>query len=79
MTGLFNIENIHVTTYKSSKGLEFDTVIIPDFDSYKWYINNTDNTSENDYYVALTRAKTNLFLITKKSLRGIDPSTYETE
>ncbi|MBZ9730883.1 DUF2075 domain-containing protein [Salegentibacter sp. JZCK2] len=79
MTGLFSIENIHVTTYKSSKGLEFDTVIIPDFDSYKWYINNTSNTSENDYYVALTRAKTNLFLITKNSLTGIDTSTYETE
>lgn len=26
------IKNVHVTTFKSSKGLEFDTVIIPNFD-----------------------------------------------
>ena len=26
-----SINNIHITTFKSSKGTEFDTVIIPDF------------------------------------------------
>lgn len=26
------IKNVHITTFKSSKGLEFDTVIIPNFD-----------------------------------------------
>ena len=26
-----DIKNIHITTFKSAKGLEFDTVIIPNF------------------------------------------------
>ncbi len=57
------IENIHVTTFKSSKGLEFDTVIIPDFDNYNKNIRNLRVITENDYYVALTRTKRNLVLI----------------
>ncbi len=59
-----NIENIHVTTFKSSKGLEFDVVIIPEFDGYKRLINNPNyNVNAEDYYVAFTRARRNLFLI----------------
>lgn len=78
MEALADISNIHVTTLKSAKGLEFDTVIILNFDSHKWYINNSKtHTSENDYYVALTRAKTNLYLLTKNKLRGINSTTYE--
>lgn len=72
------LKNIHITTFKSSKGIEFDTVIIPNFDSYQWFIENT-NVIMNEYYVALTRAKTNLFLICKNELTTIDESTYETE
>ena len=34
------IENVHLTTFKSSKGLEFDVVIIPEFNSYIRLINN---------------------------------------
>lgn len=30
---LSEIDNVHVTTFKSSKGTEFDTVIIPDFEN----------------------------------------------
>ena len=52
------MENVHITTYKSSKGTEFDTVIIPEFD----YVCTT-NTPKSDYYVAFTRAKLNLFLL----------------
>jgi len=70
--------NIHVTTFKSAKGIEFDTVIIPNFDSYDWFIQNTDMIGMNDYYVALTRAKLNMFLICKFSL-NINDGTYETE
>lgn len=57
------IENLHVTTFKSSKGLEFDQVIIPDFSSYKYIIDKFDVITEADYFVGLTRAKTSLFLI----------------
>lgn len=60
------IENIHITTFKSAKGLEFDTVIIPDFQNYDWNIANLTLApiTENDYYVAMTRARRNLYLIT---------------
>lgn len=52
------MDNVHITTFKSSKGTEFDTVIIPEFD----YVCTT-NTPRSDYYVAFTRAKLNLFLL----------------
>ena len=63
------IENLHITTFKSAKGLEFDTVIIPDFQNYDWNIKNLDKApiTENDYYVAITRARRNLMGISKKS------------
>lgn len=57
------IENVHVTTFKSAKGLEFDTVILPDFDNYQSNINNLNIVDENDYYVVFTRARRNLMLI----------------
>lgn len=58
------IENIHITTYKSCKGLEFDTVIIPFFNRFKDFIDGAlDVVTENDYYVVLTRSKRNLILI----------------
>jgi len=57
------INNVHITTFKSSKGLEFDTVIIPYFDKTKDFIKNYDVVNEKDYFVAFTRAERNLFLI----------------
>ena len=57
------IENIHVTTYKSCKGLEFDTVIIPYFNKYQDFIDNFNVVTEKDYYVVFTRTKRNLILI----------------
>jgi len=74
----FYIKNIHITTFKSSKGLEFDTVIIPDFHNYNYNIENMDTVTKNDYYVAFTRAKTNLFLISSKEL-DINKNSYEIE
>lgn len=71
-----SLERIHITTFKSAKGLEFDTVIIPGFDSYNWFIDNADNFSENDYYVALTRAKLNLFLLCKNDININSTDTY---
>ena len=57
------IENVHVTTFKSSKGLEFDTVILPDFNDYEQNISSLYVVEENDYYVVFTRARRNIFLI----------------
>ncbi len=74
------LERIHLTTFKSAKGLEFDTVIIPKFDSHRWVIDNPTmkNITENDYYVGLTRAKRNLFLLCKESLGHLN-NTYKKE
>lgn len=70
--GIQEISNIHITTFKSAKGLEFDTVIIPNFhkafdDNYlgKYRIN------WKDYYVGITRARNNLFLISNNSISKI--------
>ena len=79
------IENLHITTFKSAKGLEFDTVIIPDFQNYDWNIKNLDKApiTENDYYVAITRARRNLYLISTQvptTLKGQNQSqTYTIE
>lgn len=74
------LSGIHVTTYKSSKGTEFDTVIMPNFDRFDWLIANCpDKISEKDYYVAFTRAKTNLFLICKKNPNKGNINTFEIE
>ena len=61
---LSDIERVHVTTFKSSKGLEFNTVIVPNFSSYNWWLSERSNiVTENDIYVVLTRSKNNVFLI----------------
>lgn len=74
-----SLSGIHITTFKSSKGTEFDTVIIPNFDRYDWMLTNTSTITDKDYYVAFTRAKTNLFLICKTNPELGDTSTYELE
>ena len=79
MSEFEGISGIHITTFKSSKGIEFDTVIIPNFDSFDWMIDNTDNITEKDYYVAITRTKRNLFLICKNHTDKGDPDTFEIE
>ena len=79
MEGFKGLEGVHVTTFKSSKGLEFDTVIIPSFDSMDWYMTNTDRISDKDYFVAITRAKLNLFLICKKFPNQGDSDTFDVE
>jgi superfamily I DNA/RNA helicase len=74
------LENVHVTTFKSSKGIEFDTVILPDFEHWKYnFVRYDRSVKENDYYVAFTRAKRNLYLISTTNNIGINPATFETE
>ncbi|UZJ63729.1 hypothetical protein OKW96_14955 [Sphingobacterium sp. KU25419] len=73
------IENIHITTYASAKGIEFDTLIMPQFENMREYIRTKYAISENHYYVSFTRAKTNLFLISAVKPSDIHVSTYELE
>ncbi|MBB2146830.1 DUF2075 domain-containing protein [Pedobacter sp. LMG 31464] len=73
------IENVHVTTFKSCKGTEFDTVIIPDFQKMKYNLRYMFVTEENDYYVAFTRAKRNLFLLSSSVPGFIHSSTFDIE
>ena len=78
--GVFQgLSGIHITTFKSSKGTEFDTVIIPNFDRFDWLIANTTIITEKDYYVAFTRTKTNLFLICRNNPHKGDTKTFEIE
>ena len=61
---LNTIDRVHVTTFKSCKGLEFDTVIIPNIHSYNFWKNNEYNiVNDEDLYVVLTRSKSNIFLL----------------
>lgn len=74
------LSGIHITTFKSSKGTEFDTVIIPEFDSFLKIIADAKfKTTETDYYVALTRTKTNLFLLCKNGFPKIGDANTVTE
>lgn len=56
------IMNIHCTTFKSCKGLEFDLVIIPNFTLNFLSQTNTFITWM-DFYVGATRAKSMLYII----------------
>jgi superfamily I DNA/RNA helicase len=76
--GLVRIENIHITTFKSSKGLEFDVVIMPYFDSYQYFMSNYRVVEDKDYFVAFTRARRNLFLLSDNDL-AIDESLISVE
>ena len=64
------ISSVHISTLKSAKGLEFDTVIIPDFDLFQKDLDNLYTVEKGHYYVAFTRAKQNLILIDNSSLNG---------
>ncbi len=65
------IDNVHVTTYKSAKGMEFDTVIIPDFGSKDYLCNSFATVKWNDFYVAVTRARSNLYLFSNYDIPGL--------
>ena len=75
--GCQELGNIHVTTFKSAKGLEFDTVIIPNFqnvdeDLERFHIN------WKDFYVGVTRSRTNLYLISDSSCSMVNSQYVET-
>lgn len=57
------MKQLHITTFKSAKGLEFDTVIIPDFHRAFEQKDPKFHIDWKDFYVGCTRARTNLILI----------------
>lgn len=65
------VGNLTVTTFKSSKGLEFDMVIVPNADLLP--VNEVSQLKE--IYVALTRSKEGLFILTQN---GILPNWCQT-
>jgi DNA helicase IV len=69
-----NLKNILVTTFKSAKGLEFDTVIMPDFE-------DAENEHRKQYYVGVTRARRGVYIICSSlpdMLRSFPISSYKT-
>lgn len=68
------LQNILVTTFQSAKGMEFDFVILPEF-------NNASGNKKNHYYVACTRASNQLYILCSNELptvlQSFDKNTYE--
>jgi len=68
-----NLKNIVITTFKSSKGMEFDIVIMPQFQFLQ-------EKNLNEYYIGATRAKTALYILAIGKLpnifKSIEKSTY---
>lgn len=52
--------NLYIGTIHSSKGLEYDTVMLVNVGGYRFKVDSEEN--KNLLYVGITRAKTNLFI-----------------
>jgi len=69
-----NLKNILVTTFHSAKGMEFDYVILPEF-------NLAEEDKSNHYYVACTRAANQLYILCinkiPKIMKSFKRKTYE--
>lgn len=52
--------NLYIGTIHSSKGLEYDTVMLVNVGGYRFKVDSEEN--QNLLYVGITRAKTNLFI-----------------
>ena len=72
--GCEKIKNVHITTFKSAKGLEFDTVIIPNFNKYN-DICGRFHIEWKDYYVGVTRARSNLYIISNVDIPQLNSVT----
>jgi len=68
------LNNILITTIKSAKGMEFDIVIVPKFQ-------NVSSRNNELYFVAATRAKTELYMLCDgyipKTITDFDEDTYK--
>lgn len=72
-----------VTTFKSSKGLEFDVVVIPRINFFRKPSDLPNSTIQEEMYVASTRARGQLYIyrdqvnIQFDPIADFDPTTYE--
>ncbi|MFN0050165.1 MAG: 3'-5' exonuclease [Cytophagales bacterium] len=66
--GNLQIKNVHITTFKSAKGLEFDVVILPEFHLLNDIFRIVD---WRDWYVGITRTKSNLFMISNPAFNNL--------
>jgi DNA helicase IV len=77
--GCSEIKNVHITTFKSAKGLEFDTVIIPNFQKLLKMVlaerESKYHCSWSDLYVAITRARSNLYLFSNEDMSEFNAVT----
>jgi len=69
LNGLSEIKNIHITPFKSAKGLEFDVVIIPNF---HLVFNKFKVVNWHDFYVGVTRAKSQLILFSDNDIPTVN-------
>lgn len=69
LEGLTEIKNIHITPFKSAKGLEFDVVIIPNF---HLVFNQFRVVNWHDFYVGVTRAKSQLILFSDNDIPSVN-------
>ena len=70
------IENIHVTTFKSAKGTEFDAVLFLIL-TKDLMIRAHNNINDSDYFrVGMTRSKRNLYLLNKGYRYNIDSEYF---
>jgi len=69
-----NLKNILITTFHSAKGMEFDYVILPEF-------NAAELGKNNHYYVASTRAANQLYILCidkiPRIMESFERNTYE--
>jgi DNA helicase IV len=69
MHSIYDIRNVHCTTFKSAKGLEFDIVLIPNIEFAK---RQFKVVSWRDFFVGATRAKSQLILLSERRMPEIE-------
>lgn len=78
----YNIDNKRIINYGMSKGMQYLKVAIILTNELSAAVENEDFTqikpsSINKFYVALTRSKTDVFLILSKSIKNIGTKSYD--
>jgi len=67
----FNSPSPVLTTVHSAKGLEFDWVILPFLNADSWDDECQDDTERHLFFVALTRAKERLYLVSETGCESV--------
>jgi superfamily I DNA/RNA helicase len=59
---LNDASKVHLLTYHSAKGLDFETVLLPNLCADATIWSSSQDIANNLFYVALTRSRLNLYL-----------------